>query len=212
MALLHEAELRPTKLELLATWLPTRTWYAGEPGAELTRVSACRFDDPAGEVGIETMLVRAGSGPVLHAPLTYRGAPLDGADAWLVGTMDHSVLGPRWVYDACGDPVYAAVLAHAIFIGAGEAEEFIEAADGRRQQRAPAMSMRGSGPAEGSAGAPAVTRVVRVDDADPTRIVTDSVELLVVRRPEPGEAGHPLRLDGTWDGGPATVLAYANAD
>ena len=71
------------------------------------------------------------------------------------------------------------------------AEEFIEAADGRRQQRAPAMSMRGSGPAEGSAGAPAVTRVVRVDDADPTRIVTDSVELLVVRRPEPAQTALP---------------------
>ena len=176
-------------------------------------MSACRFDDPAGEVGIETMLVRAGSGPVLHAPLTYRGAPLVGADAWLVGTMLHSVLGPRWVYDACGDPVYAAVLAHAIVAAGGEAEEFVEA-DGRREQRAPAMTLRGSGTgrAAGGADGPGAVRVVRVDDADPTRIVTDSVELVVVRRPEPGEGDRPLRLDGTWDDGPSVVLAYLDSD
>ena len=39
-------------------------------------------------------------------PVTYRDAPLPGADAWLIGTMDHSVLGKRWVYDGVGDPVY----------------------------------------------------------------------------------------------------------
>jgi hypothetical protein len=43
-------------------------------------VSAYRFDDPAGEVGIETLLVRRGAGPVLQVPLTYRGAPLAGAE------------------------------------------------------------------------------------------------------------------------------------
>jgi len=32
-------------------------------------------------------------------PLTYRGAPLDGAEDALVGTTEHGVLGRRWVYD-----------------------------------------------------------------------------------------------------------------
>ena len=37
--------------------------------------------------------------------MTYRGAPLGGAKAHLIGTMDHSVLGTRWIYEATGDPV-----------------------------------------------------------------------------------------------------------
>jgi hypothetical protein len=43
-------------------------------------------------------------------PLTYRGAPLAGAGHALVGTMEHGVLGPRWAYDGCHDPVMAAQL------------------------------------------------------------------------------------------------------
>ncbi|MDQ1651477.1 MAG: hypothetical protein QOI35_677, partial [Cryptosporangiaceae bacterium] len=102
MAVLHRAELKPTKLELLAAWLPGRRWFDG-PAAAIERVSSFRFDDPAGAVGIETILVRAGDRPVYQVPLTYRDAPLAGADRWLLGTTDHSVLGQRWVYDGCGD-------------------------------------------------------------------------------------------------------------
>lgn len=206
MALLHQADLRPSKLELLSAWLPSRPWYAGPAGAELTRVAACRFDDPAGEVGIETMLVRAGDGPTYHTPLTYRGAPLAGGDAWLVGTMEHSVLGKRWVYDACGDPVYAAVLASTIFDGTGQAEEFVDV-DGELERRTPAMLVTGSG--AGGVQTPAVTAVRRVTDEDPTLIVTDSVDLRVVR--VVGETGSPAggTLIGTWTGQPTpALLAY----
>lgn len=76
MALLHRANLHPTKLELLAAWLPGRSWFHGQDTADLVRVAGYRFDDPAGAVGIETMLVKAGDGPVHQVPLTYRGAPL----------------------------------------------------------------------------------------------------------------------------------------
>ena len=72
-----------------------------------------RVDDPAGQVGVETILVvdEAGAAPVVYqVPLTYRAAPLDGAQSALVGTMEHSVLGRRWVYDGPHDPVYAAQL------------------------------------------------------------------------------------------------------
>src|ERR1700710_2202585 len=99
MALLHRATLQPSKLELLQDWAPTQPWFDGDRSAELVTVAAYRFDDPEGEVGIETLLVRAGDGPVLQVPLTYRAAPLDGGDAWLIGTMQHSVLGQRWTYD-----------------------------------------------------------------------------------------------------------------
>ncbi|NUT32472.1 MAG: hypothetical protein HOV79_05290 [Hamadaea sp.] len=197
MALLYRADLRPSKLELLTAWLPGRPWFHGEPGAEVTRVAACRFDDPAGEVGVETMLVRAGEGPVLHVPLTYRGAPLDGGAQWLVGTCEHSVLGTRWVYDACGDPVYAAVLAAVIATGGTEAEEWIEGA-----RREPAMTLLGSG----STDAPQITAVRRVDDGDPTVVETDGGVLRVVRVVGAASVDGDV-LTGTVPGSAPVVLA-----
>jgi hypothetical protein len=204
MALLHRAELRPTKLELLATWLPGRVWYRGDADAEVVRVGAYRFDDPAGEVGIETLLVRVGTGPVHQVPLTYRGEPLAGAEDRLVGTMEHSALGRRWVYDACGDPVYASALADAVLAGTGQAEEYFEE-DGERQVRPPNMDIASDAPA---AEVPPVGAVRSVVDGDLTVIVTDGVELTVVRRPGSGAAATGVALSGTWDDVSAP-LAYA---
>ena len=51
--------------------------------------------------------------PTLFLPLTYRGAELDGAEEHLVGTTEHSELGPRWVYDGCADPVFVGELVRA---------------------------------------------------------------------------------------------------
>ncbi|MBM7086138.1 CG0192-related protein [Micromonospora humidisoli] len=177
MALLHRAEISPSKLELLAGWLPGRPWYAGPAAGEPVRVAAYRFDDPAGEVGIETMLVRIGDSPVYQVPLTYRGAPLADAERWLVGTTRHSVLGPRWVYDACGDPVYAAALATAIRTGVGQAEEYFET-DAGREPRPPSMTVAGTG----RAVLPVVGAVRQVYDGDPTVIGADTVDLAVARR------------------------------
>jgi hypothetical protein len=117
---IHTATLTPGKLELLAEWLPSQNWFTGDVG-DLTRVAAARFVDPDGEVGIETMLVGAGD-QTFHVPLTYRGAPLADREAFLVGEMHHSVLGPRWVYDASGDPVYRAELRRVITEGDHEAD------------------------------------------------------------------------------------------
>ncbi|MET8090456.1 hypothetical protein [Micromonospora sp. NPDC005220] len=207
MALLHKATLRPTKLDLLATWLPDRQWFSGPTGVEVVSRGAYRFDDPAGEVGIETMLVGAADGPVHHVPLTYRAAPLDGADAWLVGTTEHSVLGRRWVYDGCADPVYAAALAHAILTGSGQAEQYFEV-DGRREVREPTVTVVVDGAVD--ADVPAVGNVRRVVDEDHTVIDTDTVELVIVRRPGTGVDGLAgATLKGRWDGQSTTVpLAY----
>ncbi|MGC5286410.1 CG0192-related protein [Micromonospora sp. DT231] len=208
MALLHKATLRPTKLDLLATWLPDREWYTGPAGAEVVSRGAYRFDDPAGEVGIETLLVSTPDGPVHHVPLTYRAAPLDGADTWLVGTTEHSVLGRRWVYDGCVDEVYAAALAHAIRTGSGQAEQYFEV-DGRREVREPSVTVTVSG--AGNADAPPVGAVRRVVDEDSTLVVTDTVELVVVRRPGAADAAGAALL-GRWSGQPTTVpLAYLRA-
>jgi hypothetical protein len=213
MALLHRAELHPTKLELLAAWLPGRHWYQGKGTADVVRLAGFRFDDPAGSVGIETMLVRAGSGLIYQVPLTYRDAPLHGGDGWLVGTADHSVLGPRWVYDACGDAVYAAALTSAIFTGGGQAEEYIDVG-GRLERREPSMTVTGSGVQD--ADVPTIDVIRRVEDDDPTLIVTDSVELAVVRRIDDsdrlaGAASIRPSLTGVWNGQLAPMpLAYAS--
>ncbi|WP_435054662.1 CG0192-related protein [Micromonospora aurantiaca (nom. illeg.)] len=206
MALLHRAELRPSKLELLAGWLPGRQWFAGEAGAPVTRVAAYRFDDPAGEVGIETLLVRAGDGPVLQVPLTYRGAPLAGADGHLVGVIEHSVLGHRWAYDACGDPVYAPLLAAAVLADAGQAEEYFEV-DGKREVRPVSMTLTGS-----RTGRPVPTGPVSAGPVDGgvTVVRVGDVELAVVRRPVPADVPEAGGLAGAWPGQDEPVLlAYA---
>ncbi len=110
MAIIHHTTLKPTKLELLTTWLPTRPWYVGTGTPELTKAGGFRLDDPEGEVGIEFMVAADGDGVAYLVPLTYRGAPLDGAEHALIGTMEHGVLGKRWAYDGTHDPVLVAEL------------------------------------------------------------------------------------------------------
>ncbi|MFJ9691679.1 1,4-alpha-glucan branching protein [Kitasatospora sp. NPDC101183] len=125
MAVIHRTTLRPTKLELLTAWLPSRPWYVGEGGAELVKTGGFRLDDPAGEVGIEFMVVTdvSGGGAVDYlVPLTYRGAPLEGAEGALVGTTEHGTLGRRWAYDGCYDPVLVGELA-ALLEGRTQAQD-----------------------------------------------------------------------------------------
>ena len=112
MAEIHTGTwIRPTKLELLTSWMGRQRWYAAKGSAPvLTSLAAWRLGDPEGEVGIETLIVldTGGAEPVTYqVPLTYRGAPVEELAHALVGTMEHGVLGPRWVYDATHDPVYA---------------------------------------------------------------------------------------------------------
>ena len=113
MAIIHQTTLTPGKLDLLAAWLPAQPWYRGGDAPQLSRAGGFRLDDPAGEVGIEFMVVADAAGGTerwYHVPLTYRAAPLAGADAALVGTSEHGVLGLRYVYDGARDPVLVAEL------------------------------------------------------------------------------------------------------
>jgi maltokinase-like protein len=112
MSFIHRTTMSPTKLELLATWLPRQPWYRGTAGQApvLSRAGGFRLDDPAGEVGLEFMAVRdtSGAAPVTyHVPMAYRGAPLPGGEHALLGTAEHGVLGKRWLYDGAHDPVLA---------------------------------------------------------------------------------------------------------
>lgn len=186
MAIIHRATLVPTKAELITAWLPAQPWFDG-PAAEAVPVGAYRFDDPEGEVGIESHLVDVG-GRLVHVPLTYRGAPLPDAEAWLVGTTEHSVLGTRWVYDGPGDPVYREELARVVREADTEVRMWVETPEGR-VEREPTVRVRGSGAA---------------DDAGATP------EVVVVREPRPGvDAPTARTLVGTWAGqDEPVVLAY----
>lgn len=104
------AVLSPSKLELLAPWLPSQPWFAGD-AADLTQVARFRFVDPDGEVGLDSMLI-ASAGEVYHVPVTWRAEPL--AEGELIGTLEHSLLGTRYCYDAPTDPVYVSELVRII--------------------------------------------------------------------------------------------------
>jgi hypothetical protein len=111
MAVLHRATLVPSKGELVAAWLLSRRWA---PAKGISSGVSYRFDDPAGQVGMEGFLLTDADGHTVHIPLSYRGQRLKGAEEHLLGTMQHSFLGTRWVYDGCHDPVWVATLASTI--------------------------------------------------------------------------------------------------
>jgi hypothetical protein len=201
VALIHAgASLTPTKRELIAAWLPGRPWAAGLDVTGFRPVGAFRFDDPAGEVGIETALTRTADGTVLQLPFSYRDAPLAGADEWLVGTTEHSVLGPRWVYDGCADPVAVRALVGAILTGGHEAEQVLP--DGTVRE----ATTRVAG--SGSAGTPVPAFVTVTAEDTATATVVQAADLvLTVRRRLAGPAPAGATLTGTWPDGPPTVLA-----
>jgi hypothetical protein len=192
MALFHVATLTPTKAELIARWVPTQPW--GPPADEPVEViGAYRFDDPDGRVGMETHLATAG-GTLLQVPLTYRDAPLDGAEDALVGEMQHSVLGTRWVYDGLRDPLLVVMLAGVAMTGQGEALG-MALHDGRWYIAPSKVRIQGGGwtgervPVDGFELA---------TDADATAPVlrSDRFQLTVYRRPAPGPRP-PIALTAT---------------
>jgi Maltokinase N-terminal cap domain len=176
MALLYRATLVPSKGDLVAAWLPGRPWATPDP---VSAGVSCRLDDPAGEVGMEVFLFTDTGGQTVHVPLTYRAEPLDGADEHLLGTMEHSVLGTRWVYDGCHDPVFVAALASTIIGGGTQADEFIDLGAGL-EQRDSQVKLQGSG--EPGSSVPPIAGVRVSDDDATTTIFTGGLELVVVRR------------------------------
>ena len=221
MALLHNATITPTKIELLSSWVPAQPWFDGEADATFTNVAAYRFDDPDGEVGIETILVRAGNGPLLQVPVTYRNAPLAGADAALIGTTLHSVLGERWVYDATGDPAYLAAVANAALSGGHQAELTIEI-DGQLVVREPTAVVAGSGTPGGAVVTPPAVADISIRQEPGATVVTAGSLRIVVARVLGADdvladlapdSAHEV-LAGTWSDQPAlrALVLVALAD
>lgn len=144
MSIIFDTTLSPSKYELLAAWLPTQPWFVGDV-RQLSPVGAYRVDDPEGEVGFEGHLFTAGDACVYHVPLSYRGAPLDRGEQFLVGTMEHGVLGRRWASDAIGDPVFRAVLAAVIVQGGTGSREYLVDATGGEVECSPSVRVAGTG-------------------------------------------------------------------
>jgi hypothetical protein len=191
MALVHHATLSPSKQELIEAWLQKQSWTTDL--GPVTKLAEYRFDDPAGHVGVETILWRTAEGTVIQTPLTYRSAALDGAERHLVGTSDHSVLGKRWVYDGCSDPVWAAALAAAILTGGTQADMYFEQ-DGERLDVPPRMHVRGSG--SPGAGLPDVTSIDSVTDEGTVTVIRAGDLTLALAR----VVGSPLEGDHVLSG------------
>ena len=202
MAILHEATLTPGKLDIVAALLPDRQWEVTASAGEMERVGSFRFDDPAGKVGVETLLVQVADGPLLAVPLTYREAPLGGGEDWLVTTMDHSVLGTRWAYDGCADPVWAATTLAAVVDGGVHAEQVV-ASEGREVPYDNGTTARGTGAPDLTAPAPVAAgdlEVTREGARTLTRV--GGVTLVSAHLPlaDPGPPEGAPRLEATWPG------------
>jgi hypothetical protein len=207
MALLYRATLTPSKTELIQAWIPGRPWIGDADVATLEAVGAYRFDDPDGEVGIETHLLQTADGQILQVPVTYRGSPLDGAESSLIATTQHSVLGERWVYDGCGDPVYVIALATAILTGGTQAEiEF--ATDNGPQRWETTTLVTGSGAPQSVI--PPVASVSFSNEGTTSVITAGQLELTVLRvidsEGEIDEYGDTERLVGSWPGRDSPAL------
>ncbi len=195
MAIIHKATLSPSKLELLAEHVAGISELASHIDGDLSQIGAYRFDDPEGAVGIETHLLTSNSGDVLHLPLTYRGAPLEAAEQWLLGTMEHSVLGTRWVYDGCVDLVYLRELVRTILSGGQQVPEMVETDDGPMERPASA-AVRGSGTDPGAP--PVITEARAKREGTQTQIILDGLTVTIrnaLSGPNPAGSHH---LTGTW--------------
>ncbi len=198
MAVIHNTTLSPGKLELLASWLPAQPWYvATRRELVLAKAGGLRLDDPDGAVGIEFMIATDGQGADAASylvPLTYRGAPLDGAEHALIGEAEHGVLGRRWIYDGTHDPVLVGQLVALLRGDAGaQAQNVSDTPD-------PSVVCR----LDGTSLPDSVELVSVANGLDGTDLtVTGELVIRVIRRLYPGKPELAA--------GPAAIRGYVEA-
>lgn len=195
MAIFHIATNTPPKPELVAAWVRDQPW--GPATDETVEVlGTFHLDDPEGEVGMQVYLIQAGE-TILQVPLTYRDTPLRGNDEALVGTLTHSVLGTRYVYDGLSDDRFVSVLAGVSACGYGQALGFAQH-DGRWFAWPDQLVLQHLGSISGRV--PVDRFVVEpTDDIDSVLLRNERLDLVVYRRPRVrtvAEAG----LTTTWQG------------
>ncbi|GAA4893576.1 hypothetical protein GCM10025789_08440 [Tessaracoccus lubricantis] len=172
------AELRPSKIELLQGWLPRQHWFFGD-AQKLERAANFRLVDPDGEVGLDAMVISDGT-HAYFVPVTWRAQPLEGAE--LIGTLEHSVLGTRYCYDAATDPVFMAELERVI----READCQADIHDAHGNVIPLVMDVKGSGVVPGEAPEAELQLM---------RVLERAADV-------PGDALGTLIADWTDDGGP----------
>ena len=162
-------------------------WYLGAGTPPLLPVGYFRFEDPTGEVGIETHLVTDGE-IMYQIPMTYRGMPMTdgalGATESLIATAEHSVLGTRWIYDGVVDPAWVCEVLRLV----------------RTNGVSDPSRKRGVGPAE-ARGHLLTSRELTADT-----VTIELTRVLSTGRPA-GELGVVGLVMGTWhpDGPDATI-------
>ncbi|WP_413452342.1 phosphotransferase [Georgenia phoenicis] len=191
--------LTPSFPEFLPEWVARQRWYTAKGRTpQLRRVGGLRYQDPDGEVGVETWIVQDDGGPapvVYQIPLSYRGAPVPELEHALVAQAEHSELGPRWIYDGCHDPVAARLILTTI-LGGGSVEsdggDQYGRATGHRAGGAGAMGSHTAGERvrvlrgeqsntsiifEGEDGPPVICKVFRVlgDGRNPDVVVQEAL-------------------------------------
>jgi hypothetical protein len=147
---------------------------------------------------MQCFLFGSASGSTLFVPVTYRDAPLPGAEARLLGTMQHSVLGARYVYDACADPVFVATVLTTIRSGGRQGDLRLMRADGTEVVREPDTTAKGAGVSTVPHHDPGLP-VSPTDESDRTTIAGADFELTLMRRL--GEVPQGPALTGSFEGG-----------
>lgn len=184
--------------QLLHRWMPQQRWYPAKGrGVGLRDLGAYRWPTSEPDVEVVTHVVGLDSGDrldVVQVPLSYRPAPLDGAEAALVGVLE-TPDGPRHVSDATHDPVFVRALLGALAQDPGAEPVPVDAASRvlRGEQSNTSIIV------EPATGAPVIVKVFRTlhPGANP------DVEVLAALT-RVGSANVPaLRgwLEGTWRGG-----------
>lgn len=92
-AKMYDTTLKPTKQEIAQAWI----------GASEILGSYRLVDTVEGEVGIESLIAHEREGRLIQIPLSYRSAEI--SPEHTISTLEHGVLGKRWVTNALGDPV-----------------------------------------------------------------------------------------------------------
>lgn len=190
MAQIYNAELSPSKNQVLATVL-------GTDEADIEKLTSYRFDDPAGQIGMEVHIVRTPDGSVLQVPLVYRPEPLEDAEEdELITTMEHSVLGTRYVYLGMSDPVFAEALDVTISEERSGAEQFLVDGDTQTPITEGLADVIGTGEIE---------LEEEEDDENLIGVLELFAELDLEGLSEE-EANQPGQLIGTWEGQDTPVL------
>ncbi|MER7558381.1 hypothetical protein ABTZ46_15655 [Nocardioides sp. NPDC126508] len=200
MSIVHKATLTPAKKEIFGAWLATQAW---SPGELTGTIGSYRFDDPAGKVGIECVLLEVGDS-VVHLPVSYREAPLDGAEDFLMATTEHSALGTRYVYDACADAVAVRVLLTAALTGA--TQEPMDVYDQGRLVGRRETVVTATGTGSSTVGVPHFDGVtIRAHGAE-SRVDVGSFTVVVKRVVDGSDADGTESIQVIWPGGSGALV------